>query len=487
MNKEIKLNSVEGGPFTASQNRITFEIPSDGVYDLNSSYINLNCQISVTEASTVGGVGIYPMDLEFNQTVGTSKAQYPNASVVKNCYIRSARYGMIENIRRNDQLQNILYILNKSENEKDSRSYDAASQIAGPFNVSQYGIYRDLNKLGNIKSKQNDIAPVKIPLRDLFDFCYQGIEVDTSKSGTITVQCELNGDLLQPIQRMKSNLWSEGIKHAFGDLTTAGGANRIVTTNKVTNLNQSPYYTGQKLNLTATGGGGAGDVDTNVVVEAVFWNTDGTISLDFEQNWGTIGAGESYSAIQVETVNVASSSVSINFGELVLLKLAKDKSDFQQIQYSTYSTEETNGNGLTNYQNQFQIEADSDAVIIAFPNDNGDILSKNVNLNDYRLRLDNVDLTDRNVNFDSPLHYDRLNMSMTQLGMRLKSLAENSRSSTANTYLESVRIGDTKNNLIMSPVEQKIQEKLLQVNIDAGGTGVKKITLFKHLPRVFSY
>ena len=487
MNKEIKLNSVEGGPYTTSQNRVSFEIPSDGVYDLQSSYINLNCEIQVTETSTAEGIGIYPMDVLVGGT-GTDRPQYPNTSLVKNCSMRTARTGMVEDIRRSDQLQNLIYALNRSETQKDSRSYDAVSQIPNQVNVQQYGLYRDINKLGTVKSKQNDIAPIKIKLEDLFDFCAQAIEVDTQKCGTITIRCELNIDKLAPVQRFKSDDWPDALKSNFEEVNAQGDANTIQTKSKFTNLDQSPYYVGQKLKVSATGAGGAGNItDKDAVVDQIVWNPDGTISLSFEQKWGDVGAGESYTAIEVETQDIAAASISINFAEIVLTRLAKDKSDFSQIEYSTYSTEQTNGNGLTSFQNQFQIEAESDAVLIAFPSDNDDLQSVNGDVQSYRLRLDNVDLTDRDVEMDGPLHYDRLNMSMTQLRMRLRDLSQNLRNVDESNFLDSILDDDTTTNMIMSPVQQKIQEKLLQVNINAAGGGVNKLSIFKHLPRVFSY
>tara|TARA_Y100001972_G_scaffold112246_1_gene145832 strand:+ start:506 stop:1969 length:1464 start_codon:yes stop_codon:yes gene_type:complete len=487
MNKEIKLNSIEGGPFTTSQNRVSFEIPSDGVYDLQSSYINLNCEIQVTETSTVEGIGIYPMDVLVGGT-GTDRPQYPNTSLVKNCSMRTARKGMVEDIRRSDQLQNLIYTLNRSETQKDSRSYEAVSQIVNQVNVQQYGIYRDINKVGTVKSKQNDIAPIKIKLEDLFDFCAQAVEVDTQKCGTITVRCELNIDKLTPIQRFKSDDWPDALKSNFDVLNAQGDANTIQTKTKFTNLDQTAYYVGQKLKVSATGGGGAGNVtDKDAVIDQIVWNDDGTISLSFEQKWGDIGVGESYSDIEVATQDIASATISVNFAEIVLTRLAKDKTDFDKIEYSTYSTEQTNGNGLTSFQNQFQIEAESDAVLIAFPADNDDLQSVNGAIESYRLRLDNVDLTDRDVEMDGPLHYDRLNMTMTQLRMRLRDLSQNLRNVDESNYLDSILDPDTTTNMILTPVQQKVQEKLLQVNINATGAGVKKLSLFKHLPRVFSY
>lgn len=486
MNKEIKLQSIEAGPFTSRQNRVSFEIPADGVYNLDDSYINLLVTMNVVEQNTTGGIGIYPVDMQLKQTTGKNLG-FRNTALVKNALLRTQRNGMIENIRRVDQISHVLHLLNKSAVEVDSESYQAAGQVPGAVNVSKYPIYTDINKLGTVKSLQKSDVQVKIKLTDLFDFCAQAIEIDTTKTGAMRIECELNVDRFQIVQRMKSDLWTASIKTNWGDVTAAGPANNIISNNIYTNLDQMPFYVGQKLVITATHGGAPAPA-AGSVVNSVTWNSDGTITLGFEEHWGNLTGGQKYTDIEVDAANIDSSSSSISFSsaELVLNRLAKTSSDFDMIQYSTFSTEETNGNGQTSFQKQFSIEGESDAVVITFPADDQNDIISNAPVEDYRLRLDNVDLTDRNVTFSSPLHYDRLNMGMTQMGMRLKNLSLISRLSSENVYYVSVLNGIV-NQLIMSPVQQKGQEKFLQVNATATGTGVKKITLFKHLPRVFQY
>lgn len=485
MNKEIKLQSIEAGPFTTRQNRVSFEIPADGVYNLDDSYINLLVTMNVVEQNITGGIGIYPVDMQLKQTTGDNLA-YRNTALVKNALLRTQQNGMIENIRRVDQISHVLQLLNKSAVEVDSESYQAAGQVPGAVNVSKYPIYTDINKLGTVKSLQKSDVQVKIKLTDLFDFCAQAIEIDTTKTGAMRIECELNVDKFEIVQTMTSDLWHGSIKDNWGDITSAGPANNITSDNIYTNLDQMPFYVGQKVVVTATHAGAQAPT-AGSVINSVTWNADGTITLGFEKNWGNLTSGQSYVSIAVEAANIkSSSSISFSSAELVLNRLAKTSSDFDMIQYSTFSTEETNGNGQTSFQKQFSIEGESDAVVITFPPDAVNDIISSAPVVDYRLRLDNVDLTDRNVTFSTPLHYDRLNMGMTQMGMRLKNLSLFTRLSSVNVYDISV-IGGFPNQLIMSPVQQKGQEKFLQVNVGADGAGVEKMTLFKHLPRVFQY
>ena len=47
VNKIVKISSNEGGAFTSQNRRVSFDIPANtGQYDLSSSYIEFNCNVS---------------------------------------------------------------------------------------------------------------------------------------------------------------------------------------------------------------------------------------------------------------------------------------------------------------------------------------------------------------------------------------------------------------------------------------------------------
>jgi len=489
MNKEIKYQSLEGGDFTTAQNRVTFRIPSDGVYDLSNSYINLNVEIDVVENDAVGGQGIYNMDMAWRNSANPGHSIFfNNVCLVRNANMRTANIGQVENIRRLDVLKSLMLCYKTSVEEFFSRGYENANQVALPRGQRKPTIFRNLQKEGVIKSTNNSLAPVKIPLGDIFDFCFQADELDTGKTGAIDIHLELNIDKVQAVFRDPLNAVAVEMK-TFDDINAVGNANEITTKAETQTLAESPYHTGQKLVLTATGNGGAGNVNTKVVVQGIRRNeADGTISLAFETDWGVLAGGESYSDIAVATEEPASASLRFNFAEIVLMMLPMSSSPINQIDYSTFSTEETNGNNLTSFQNGYQVEPDCDNVIIAFPTQATDLVSQIEDIQDYRLRLDNEDLTDRNVEFKSPLYYDRINMTLTNMRMRLRNLFEN----VGNTFQDSNTNFTAELaylDVIMSPLAQKAQsfDKLLQVNINCqGAEGVRKLILYKHLPRSLS-
>jgi len=98
MDKFLKINSVQGGDFTNSQNLVDFVIPSSmGVVNLKDSYLNLNTKINVTETDTTGGEGIYSVNLRWRQDGATSGyPKFVNAALVKNCHVRSDQKGQLK-------------------------------------------------------------------------------------------------------------------------------------------------------------------------------------------------------------------------------------------------------------------------------------------------------------------------------------------------------------------------------------------------------
>jgi hypothetical protein len=164
---------------------------------------------------------------------------------------------------------------------------------------------------------------------------------------------------------------------------------------------------------------------------------------------------------------------------------------FDQIEYSTFSTEQDNGNGLISFTKQYQVEPEATSVVIAFPDGAaGDLFSTDCSFVEYRLRINQEETTDRNIPFRRPIYYDQINMTMTNMGKSLKNLTANPGATANNiTWPNVYKQGDLATLIIASPMPQTINEKLLQVNIEAisGSAGVNKLNLYKELPRVFQY
>ena len=499
MDQYIKYQSVQGGAFTASQNLVDFKIPMSGVYDLRDSFINLNCTLDVTDKPAQAAVGdaIYDFTGEWVST-DTQKLHFQNVACVKNAVLNASRHGRIENLRRCDILRDNLATYTKSQMEDVDESYLDFAQFKAPISRQQYGTFAQLNKSGDVKSRYNTQTPIAIRLSDIFDFC-RTREFDTDKAGETHIHLELNRDKLAVRQVMKdADIHPAAVKQATD--TPAGvassnnlltlGASGTTTPYKFTDLDQSPYYVGQMLLITATHTDGGGDdrADAPAIVNSVVWDKDtGAISLTFEQDWGVaIVAGKQYTNISVKIGEVDSVALNVDSAELVLRRV-NNPEGISQINYTTYSTEETNGNGLTSFQNLYTIEPEATNIMIMFPDSADGLLSHNNDITSWRLRLNNEDLTDRDVARKSPLAFDRLAMTLNSMGDGLANLVQNPGDTTAADWQSTFTTAGFDTLLIGNPLFQTGQQKLLQVNINAGGGGVKKLVLYKQLPRVFSY
>jgi len=492
MDKFVKINSVQGGSFTNTSNLVDFVIPSSmGVVSLKDSYINLNTQITTTETDTTGGDGVYAVGVEWvYQGAGTAvHPKFVNSAIVKNCNIRSDQRGNIENLRRSDQLRQLLSTYTRSQREAFCDSYLASNQLINPVNRNNFGIFREINKTGSIPSRNLDIAPIQISLADLFGFCDSAPEVDLQKLGTLRVHLELNRDKIEPVIKMidPTTEWANTDLGDCEDITTAGDITQLTTKQKFTNLDLSPFWVGQSLVATGTGGGGSAGLPApgkKAVVSAIEWDKDngGVLNITFTESLLTLGGAETLTAIKLVPYATTTASMDINFAELVVKRVGNPVG-IDQINYDTFSTEETNGLGLKSFQNQYQIEADAKDVVIGFPNEDSDLISCNNDIESFRLRLNNQDLTDRLVEVDSPLYYDRVNMTLGNMGESMKNLTQNYGDQDATDWADVYAKTDFDVVSVMNPLFITEREKYLQLNINATGNGVNKITLFKHLPR----
>lgn len=491
----VKYQSRQGGSFSATQNLVDFSVPPSGVYDLSDSFVQINYDLEVTEDSTGGGEGVYDMNVRW-ATTDTFHPHFDNVAVVKNASLDCSSKGRIENLRRVDQLrQNIAYY-DKTRMEGIDEAYVNVNQIESPINRQSFGTSRQFNKEGAVKSQAVAPAPLQVRLSDIWEFC-RAPEYDTDKAGETRLHLELNLGKLEPFIKLPTQYETAG-QCSFVDNTTQTAGNNAVTVGsmitgtatptKFTSLEDSPYYVGMKVLISATGTGGApSPAGTAAVVSSITWDRDtGAITLTFEQNWAAaLGAGEAYTDISC-TFASATAVLLFSSAELVLKRKGSPEG-LGQIEYNTYSTEETNGNGLTNFTNLYTVEPEANAVVIFTPDGADGLLSHNSDITKYRLRLNNEDLTDRDIDVDSPLYYDRTAMTLNAMGSGLSNTLQNSGVSDATVWTNTYNKTTNSLNFIGNPLFQTSSTKLLQVNIEAGGTGVKALSIFKQLPRVFSY
>ena len=292
MNSIVKINSNEGGNFSASNNRISFDIPEGKQIDLSSAFVNLVMSCPVTaEEDTAAGLGVYIPDVQLTYSSGANTdTLFSNNALIRTAKISSAMAGNIETIQRCDILTEVLGRHAKTQTQDRSQFYQ---QLVQPYNVSRMkgSIFCELHKEGGVRSRNVTRQPVRVKLGDLMNFC-NTTQYNTSKYGKTRVELEVNldriaaptqvlgagaanvdwigtnaagagggaqnyGRLMNPTANVAAGTFGTPVST---DLTTfyasmdSGGTaigNNVVP--RIFNrLEDSPFYVGQKLKITGT-------------------------------------------------------------------------------------------------------------------------------------------------------------------------------------------------------------------------------------------
>ena len=326
---------------------------------------------------------------------------------------------------------------------------------------------------------------------------------------------ELNRDRLEAVQLGKAPVPTNFLR--FMDVaTSAGVGNKVVigtgsTQLRVQDLQQSPYYVGQKLLMTATGTGTGGDKPVDVtgtngvcVIKSILFekgNADqtkgGKITIEFEQPWGaTLNGDGGYTNVKC-TIATCTPTLKITNAELILKKKNMGElNNYSQIEYTTYSTEEGNGNSRTTFQELFTVEGEATQAFMCFAQGNDNLISS-APLTSFRCALNNQDITDRDVVVGSPLYYDRLGGNIRGQGYNLRNLDQNTGNSAETDYTKTYTEETCESKPLVASLFQTDSNKFLQVRCSVGDitytapvgalSGVNGYQLFKSIPRVFSY
>ena len=244
--------------------------------------------------------------------------------------------------------------------------------------------------------------------------------------------------------------------------------------------------------LTFAGGDGTATATVNTVAINVAATGNAIISqierqagateflkLTFATPIYTTGASEQWlSSILLKAQNTQLDSVAVNRAELVLFTV-DEPNPSESYKYSTYLTEQDNGNGLANLHRQYIVEPDCSNLLIAQCL-NTLILPAQPFVS-YRMAIDNEDITgNRSVEVGSPLQFDRLNRCLNGNSNIEWRNAQMKFYSSHGTQLQSY----AKNiSMICETMPLTEGNKKVGLEIDATGNTVQQIILYKQVER----
>ena len=388
--KYIKLQSQQNGLFSPSNNRVDFVIPASyGKVSLKDSFIQVYCQMNIVDGGpTADGEGIYQSSLGWKNAGVNYDNHFNNVALIRNAHISSANKGMIESVRRTDVLRQNMSSFRQSQTNVDSNRYMSANSLYNLSNKQKYGLWTDINKTGSVRSVNNLNTPIMIRLGDILDFCNVDV-IDFAAMGDTRVHLELNLEnvearLIYPLQLTNAE--------KMNDIAQPGVATditQLTTSTKYSNLNQSGYWVGQKLQITGEVNGTPATVVSRTIT-TINQNADGSLTLTFNGSLFTLtstGGGATGITIDNETPSIQTAEFTRM--ECVLKQMPQSSEVVQNVLYTQFDTYELLGNGATGYTNVVEIDGQAENAVIMPLDANG--LDATLSVSNFRIACNNVE------------------------------------------------------------------------------------------------
>ncbi len=522
----IKVSSRQNHSITSQKNLVDFDLPS-GLYDLSQSYLNLNVSLP---SGSADNITLLNLDRK-NENGDATGLQHDNTAFVRHTSLRSLSNGVIENNRHINMLKanQVLY----EQSVSKAKSSEIISKFCSGKDRNDLGSsnFRSIEKSGTTASKDIDHNHV-IRLKDILNFCKNSY-YDTSDKGDLQIHLELDVENITAQQHLKNNdsYWTDKYEKAANvqngalanNTAGAGSVNPINTKRAFFNLDESPYYVGQGLEITtdrslvatsivandvcvivsvsttdftligaadnnlgtrftATGPAtGTGTVDTieSKQIVGIEENNDGTIALTLDSDL-VFKANSTGVLAKSVSETLANILPTFNFCELVLKQLdPSQKQPSQTYEYSTYHTQEDTLSTSSLVKN-YVISPMCKNVFICTPDDSTVLLS-NTQVNSYRFSIDNNYQQNRKVEFGvdrDPLHLSQVMKTYDNRDEKLKN-------TRGFAYTEDQLEADPFRNdlytyMLMSPTPITGENKLLGVEMNTQ-TNLGRFVIFEEV------
>lgn len=477
MDAYLKIQSKQTN-HSGTKNRLDFEIPANiGVLSLNKSYVS----IEVADNTDLTGFNTNPLNsiLRLNLDAGNAGAVYPNmASLVKHAHLTSQARGQLESIREVQSLRGTLdaYKKNVAEHSNDVGKL-AHFQFDNVFNIHPTNNINKHDSTASIKTNHE----LRIPLKDIFDIAKTS-SYDTSKYQMTNLHLEMNFENLNVAHgsgfsglgntKINNQAGSEEMKDFDNITATANNQDilGITTTGTYNNDDDVPFYVGQVLAVSSNNNG-AGVATVNRVVSNIDRLNSNKLEVTFSQAIATLTTnGHVLSSISVDvfnTIDAGTDTVSINKCDLVLYR-NEDEEAPEKLTYTTYMSDNKSYPVGTNAFLNFQIPPATRNIYVVFQSDGK--RSHEQRLDNYRITVDNKDVTSRNVTMDSPQHYDLVSQAFRNAGSPVHSLLERQFLLTGKLAENdtSTEAGIAQR-ILACPVPFKASPQALQLELNASG------------------
>ena len=545
MDKIVRISSVQGEhDFSGNKNLVDYHIPANsGIYNLRESYVAVNVNNTLFNDAANNCIGHTRADDDHARIVfclyregaervtGASFIVPPTTAVlIKNAQMISSTKGQIESLRRVDILRanQYSYVKTKANLSSNMNGILLATED-GSNTCESRQPYMEAVNIDPSSDSVNTGSPVRsiyrnheirIPLREVFNFC-QGVEMyDSAVYGSTHINFEFQFEKLIAAQS-NTNLANTDYRASSGEFklgamedntpSAAGGyanVNRMMTKNTfgLDGVQLSPFYHGQKIKIN-NGGSVAGKITT--ITSIVVYDGAGAIKMSptntvpfnsdlaIAANKGKllIEVDGSYLDAQAQAAacnNLVVTTHDLGGTDTVTLSIENvdlvckiDKSGQaapKQIEYTRFDTEEDSFSIVQDapLNRYYDIPANCDSVwLLLTGNQTYALVDTDQQIEKYRITIDNVELSNRDIEQHSQLHKDLIAKCLRNQGLPLNSLDEEFQ--TWN-HTEGVQGGVLKSNIIGFPVPLKAQPQKLGIEIipATGKTLRGFLNIYKH-------
>ncbi len=392
VSKIVKVQSSTTPPFSVSRNNVKLELQTDGVVDMQKSYLVFNTTLSGTDD---GGVHkLYLGDATYN---------FKSSCFIRTATLSSSVKGTLEEVHQANILDHNLSLV--------KRGYGRQFNHGTPFGVGIeiddefVGIYRSAFQTLGLTSSDNRAVDLQLPLRDLFGLGWSS-NLDVSKFGKLTMSLELE-NVLPLVYENLSYVPADELDLDDQPITPVVALETLATTFE--NDGSLSLWSGCYVEVSYTGGDGNSPKKT--LVTSVSKTAANKMKITLADSLG----GVAVTAVSLVQVPMANLTYTINDVQCVLYQKSGTAEDVDLV-YNRWLCERVSKSPTTNFQRNFDIEPNCSTVILMTPLANK-LTSQADSCSSYRMQINGIDTTDQSIVPHEDLYMDRVFMTFENAGM----------------------------------------------------------------------
>ena len=496
MERYVKYNAQQSAPLSVTSNIVDFDLPPAS-YDLSKSFVNFQIEVTTEDSDPATGNGVYNYQFDWLNDVGTAT----NYQVDNVAFIRNARFEHdgkpIEDIREVGLLRQQQKYYSKSLDDFASSDYENLVKpwVQGQAKVGP-GLY--LRNSGSVAS-ESGLVNMMIPLKDIFNSCaLERFPADKMDNLKLRLEMDLKRLGISQIQGSATTVAEKTLNFGGAEflsceditgVTIGDEFTSVITSHIYNDMKNCPFYVGQKLTCEATL---TGATVTPAVISQIQQITNtadpncGRLTITFASTFLTALA-VNITNINLDGVDAGSISYSIINSEISLKEIPSMPVD--ELQFTTFKNEaDSTGSGQTEFNKQYYLPSECMNVYVV-PKVNGLPINEdggaNTIVQSWRLRVDNEDITDRDVDYNSPLYHEACSQILTRSLLSTKNVK--------NKVLSTDDISDLKVSngddivLLGSPVPLTERPKSFEVNLSCYTASCPQLQIYKECVKTMAF